>query len=108
MKNKHLTSTQRYSIQVLLQENTPIKRVAELLETDKSSIYREIRRNKNTHGVYNASRAQMLSDERKERFGRVRKFTPLIAKHIREKLETDQWSPAQIVGKCKLLHVSMV
>jgi IS30 family transposase len=60
MKNKHLTSIQRNQIEVLLKTSTPIKKVAQLLDTDKSTIYREISRNKKKR-LYSASFAQQLS-----------------------------------------------
>ena len=107
MKNKHLTSIQRNQIEVLLKINTPIKKVAQLLDTDKSTIYREINRNKKKRS-YSASFAQQLCTERKERFGRPRKFTNQAKKFVVEKLENEQWSPKQIVGFAGLNNIPMV
>jgi IS30 family transposase len=107
MKNKQLTLLQRNQIEVLLQTKTPIKTVAQLLDTDKSSIYREISRNKRKHS-YSANFAQQLSNERKERFGRPRKLMPEMKKLIVEKLTTEQWSPKQIIGFAELNDLSMV
>lgn len=107
MKNKHLTSVQRNQIEVLLKTKTPVKTVAELLSTDKSTIYREIDRNMGKRS-YSAKFAQQLSTERKERFGRARKLTPDMTKLIVEKLTTEQWSPKQIVGSCQLDNRPMV
>ncbi len=107
MKNKHLTSVQRNQIEVLLKTKTPVKIVAELLSTDKSTIYREIDRNMGKRS-YSAKFAQQLSTERKERFGRTRKLTPDMTKLIVEKLTTEQWSPKQIVGSCQLDNRPMV
>jgi len=108
MKNKQLTSIQRNQIEVLLQTKTPINKVAQLLDTDKSSIYREINRNKRKRGSYSAIFAQELCTERKERFARARKFTPEMKKLIIEKLTEEQWSPAQIVGFAALNNITMV
>jgi transposase, IS30 family len=108
MKNKQLTSVQRNQIEVLLQTKTPINKVAQLLDTDKSSIYREINRNKRKRGSYSAIFAQELCTERKDRFGRVRKFTPEMKKLIVEKLTEEQWSPEQIVGFAELNNIPMV
>lgn len=107
MKNKHLTSEQRYQIEVLLQTDTQIKLIADLLSTSKSTVYREIDRNKSGK-TYNAKHAQSLCVEKKERFGRPRKFTPVVEKLIREKMITEQWSPEQIVGYAKLNNMPMV
>ena len=107
MKNKHLTSIQRNQIEVLLQTKTPIKKVSELLDTHKSTIYREIQRNKRPRS-YSASYAQQLSTERKERFGRKRKLTSEIKKTIIEKMTNEQLSPKQIVGYSKLNNILIV
>src|SRR5680860_547322 len=107
MKNKQLTSVQRNQIEVLLQTKTSIKRVAQLLDTDKSTIYREINRNKKKR-TYSACFAQQLCTERKERFGRPRKFTNQARKFVIEKLTKEQWSPKQIVGFAKLNNIPMV
>ena len=108
MKNKQLTSPQRYQIEALLQTGTPIKLIASLLETDKSTIYREKIRNKSARGVYKAKLAQEYSQERKERFQEPRKLTNSIKNCIRDKISLEQWSPQQIVGYCQLNSISMV
>ena len=107
MKNKHLTLVQRNQIQVLLQTKTPVKTVALLLDTDRSTVYREIKRNK-IKRTYSAPLAQQLCSERKERFGRGRKLTTAMEKVIVEMLNKEQWSPKQIVGYCKLNDIPMV
>jgi transposase, IS30 family len=106
MKNKHLTLIQRKQIQVLLQTKTPAKKIAELVDTDRSTIYREIKRNKRRS--YCADYAQQLSTERKERFGRKRKFTSEMKKSIIQKMTNEQWSPQQIVGYSKISNIPMV
>jgi IS30 family transposase len=107
MKNKQLTSVQRNQIEVLLQTKTPVKIIARLVDTDKSTVYREIKRNKRKRS-YSASFAQQLSTERKERFCRPRKLTTEMKKLIVEKLTKEQWSPKQIVGFLKLNNIPMV
>jgi transposase, IS30 family len=108
MKNKQLTSTQRYQIEVLLKTNTKKKIIAQLLSTDISTIYREIKRNKGKRGGYSAKFAQMLCDEKKERFGRNRTLDGSMEKIIRTRLTKDQWSPKQIVGDSKAKNIPMV
>lgn len=107
MKNKQLTSVQRNQIEVLLQTKTGVKTIARLVDTDKSTIYREIKRNKRKRS-YSASFAQQVSTERKERFGRPRKLTSEMEKLIIEKLTKEQWSPKQIVGYSAQNNISMV
>jgi len=107
MKNKQLTLVQRYQIEVLLTTGTSKKEIAKLLDTDKSTIYREIKRNKQKR-IYKANFAQELCNERKERFGCNRKLNSEIEKHIRNKIITEQWSPKQIVGYSKLNKIPIV
>jgi IS30 family transposase len=107
MKNKQLTSIQRNQIEVLLKTKTTIKTVAQLLDTDKSTIYREIKRNKKKRS-YSASFAQQLCTERKERFRRPRRFSLEAKKLIVEKLTMEQWSPKQIIGFAKHNNIPMV
>jgi IS30 family transposase len=107
MKNKQLISGQRYQIQSLLQVNTSKKRIAELIGTSVSSVYREISRNKGKRG-YTAASAQEYCDIRKERYKGNRKMTASMERYIKEKITTEQWSPQQIVGYAKLQGVPMV
>jgi IS30 family transposase len=107
MKNKQLTQCQRYQIQSLLQEHTSKKRIAELVDTHISSIYRELKRNIGKRG-YSALGAQDQCDIRKERYGLNRKFTNSMETHIRAKLTKEQWSPQQIQGRAKVEGIAMV
>jgi len=107
MKNKQLTSAQRYQIQSLLQVKTSKKKIAELIDTSVSSVYREISRNKSKRG-YKAKYAQQESDMRKERYKGNRKLTASMQQYIRKRIEEDQWSPEQICGQAKLDGIQMV
>ncbi|GHT30131.1 hypothetical protein AGMMS49574_08890 [Bacteroidia bacterium] len=107
MKNKQLISGQRYQIQSLLQVGTPKKKIAELIGTSVSSVYREISRNKGKRS-YRAASAQELCDIRKERYSRKRKLTGDMERHIRDKLTVEQWSPQQILGQAKLQGIPML
>jgi IS30 family transposase len=98
---KHLTREQRYQIDALLQNSTPQKEIARILQKDKSVISREIKRNKTIHGKYSSAHAQRLADERKERFKRKRTFTDAMKQTIITALREEQWSPEQIAGKAK-------
>lgn len=68
-----------------------------MLGKDKSVISREIRRNGGKRG-YSAARAQKMAEERKERYGRARKFTEAVRKEVERWLRQEQYSPEQIVG----------
>ena len=84
------------------------KFIAQALNVDKTTIYRELKRNSKKRGSYNPDFAQELSTERKERFASNRKFTPSIEKFVRQQIEQEQWSPEQIVGYCKFHKIPMV
>ena len=109
MKNKnHLTEIQRYQISALLQAGHTQKEISVLLGKDKSVISRELKRNSTKRGVYLAGHAQRLSEERKERFKRVRRFTSEIRDRVVFYLQTEQWSPCQIVGVAAREGIPMV
>lgn len=105
---KHLTKEQRYQIKAYLNCGKSKIFMATALGVDKTTIYRELKRNSKKRGSYNPDFAQELSTERKERFASNRKFTPSIEKYVREQIEQEQWSPEQIVGYCKSQNIPMV
>ncbi len=104
---KHLTKEQRYQIKAYLNCGKSKLFIAEALNVDKTTIYRELKRNSKKQGSYNPDFAQELSSERKERFASNRKFTPSIEKYIKKQIEQEQWSPEQIVGYCKSQNIPM-
>lgn len=65
-KYKHLTYEQRIRMEVLLKKRTKKKEIAEEINADRIPLYREINRNQQKPGRYNAKWAQQLSEERKE------------------------------------------
>ena len=105
---KQITNEQRYQIEAYLKAKMSIGFIAKELDKHHISIRREIKRNSQKRGGYNAKRAIMLADERKERYGRNRKFTSEIEKTILLYIEQEQWSPEQIAGYCKKTGKPMV
>ncbi len=105
---KHLTKEQRYQIKAYLNCGKSKIFIAQELGVNKTTIYRELKRNSRKRGSYDPNFAQELSSERKERFAVYRKFTPFVEKYIRKKIEQEQWSPEQIVGYCKSEDIPMV
>ena len=97
----HITVEQRIKIEALITAGHKASFIAKQLNIHRSSIYRELKRNKTKTGKYNAAFAQELSEEQKERFSHNRSFTFAMEKFIREKLSKEQWSPEQIWGYCK-------
>ena len=71
----HITVEQRIKIEALLKAGHKASFIAKQLNIHRSSIYRELKRNKTKAGKYNAAFAQELSEEQKERFSHNRSFT---------------------------------
>ncbi len=105
---KHLTFVQRHQIKVLYQAGHSLSFIAEQIGVNKSTISREIKRNARQCGSYDPVVAHQIANDRKERFAKNRKFTPYMEKFIREKLESEQWSPEQIKGYCDKHNIRMV
>ena len=105
---KQLTDTQRYQIEAWIKAGTPKEFIVDQLGINRSTLYRELKRNSSKTGIYRAKKAQSLCDERKERFGRARKFTKAEEKKVTQWIKQEQWSPKQIVGHCQKQGISMV
>lgn len=104
----HLTQEQRYKLEALMKAGLKKSKIATLLGVDRSTIYRELNRNKFKRGGYNGTFAQELSEERKERFSMQRRMNISMERFIIEKLTKEQWSPEQIKGYCDANGIEMV
>jgi len=106
-KYKQLKKTQRICLEILLKEGKSKKEIALKMGVHRSTVYRELNRNKNKRGNYTAHLAQEYAKEQRERFTYPRKFTEEMKRFIRSKLE-DEWSPEQIAGYCNRNQIDMV
>lgn len=97
MKYNHLTSEQRYTIEVLLRQKKSRKEICETIGISQSTLCRELKRNSGKYG-YHCKLAQVKADDRKRRLQNYRNLTIELRKFIREKITKEQWSPEQIVG----------
>ncbi len=97
MKYHHLTSEQRYTIDVLLQQKKNRKEIATTIGVSQSTLCRELKRNGGKYS-YHHKQAQTRADDRKRRFQNYRNLTVGIRAFIRKKMTEEQWSPAPIVG----------
>ena len=104
----HLTMEQRYKIEALLKAGHKVPFISSQLKVDRSTIYREIKRNSTKTRCYSALLAQEISLEKKERFALNRRFSSTMERFIRDKLSDQQWSPEQIAGYCKRKDIPMV
>ena len=97
MSYHHITSEQRYTIDVLLRQKKSRKEIAKTIGVSESTLSREIKRNSGQRG-YHYKQAQVKAADRQRRLQNYRNLTLELRKFIREKMTQEQWSPAQIVG----------
>jgi len=106
---KQITERQRYELKAYLQVGKSVDEIASLLGFHRSSIYRELSRNKwKKEDLYDPQYAQYRHDMRKEQRFRRKKFTPEMEQEARRLLTQYQLSPEQITGICKANHIPMV
>ena len=101
---KQLTSEQRYTIFILLQQGMKQKDIAKAIEVSASTISRELKRNCGKQGHYNYKTAQLNANYRKHRRPGNRTKTQIMERAI-GLLVTEQWSPQQISGSLALENV---
>jgi transposase, IS30 family len=90
-----LTEGERNQIYALLQVDTPHTRIAVILGRDRSTISREIRRNRGQRG-YRPRQADQKAQQRRKIPSRW-KMTPEVIIHLTERL-LQEYSPEQISG----------
>ncbi len=93
----HLTQDERYQIYAYKQTGKLPTEIAQLLNRDKSSIYRELSRNTGARG-YRPKQAQELARERQKMKPKAIKMTTSTVTIIEEKIRLD-WSPEQVSGR---------
>jgi transposase, IS30 family len=94
----HLTLQERELLDRLLKKGESKTRIAELMDRDRSTIYRELRRNARRDG-YQPERAQRFADKRRLACRRPRKLDDEeTQEYVRQRLEK-RWSPEQIAGR---------
>lgn len=97
MNYKHLTSEQRYTIDVLLRQKKSRKEISQAIGVSEPTLSREIKRNSGQRG-YHWQQAQVKAADRQRRLQNYRNLTLEIRNFIRDRITKEQWSPAQIVG----------
>ena len=107
-KYNHISRTQRIELATLHRNGYSVNQISKQLKLHRSTVYRELKRNSRPRGSYEAYYANNLSEIRKERFAKNRKFTSQMIILIKEKLENQQWSPEQINGYCIQNNIPMV
>ena len=95
---KQLTSEQRYTISVLLQNRTKQKDIAKAINVSASTVSREIRRNRGVRRHYNWETAQANAVQTRRRKSGNRSVDKDVMEEAKCLLITEQWSPEQISG----------
>ena len=95
---KQLTSEQRYTISVLLQNGTKRNDIAKAIKVHPSTITRELKRNSGVRGHYNWETAQTNAMRTKRKKPGNHSVDETIKEEARRILVTEQWSPEQISG----------
>jgi IS30 family transposase len=106
--SKHITEKQRYAISMMLQIPMTKKAIAEAIGVDKSTVYRELKRNcDGRSGNYSMDLAQRKADKRKAEKCHKEVLTEQMKKRIKKLLEKG-FRPEQITGRSRLNGISMV
>ena len=100
LRYTHLTQDERYQIHVLKKAGHDQSEIASLLERNKSTICRELKRNRSQRG-YRPEQAQKLSRARLLGRDNCRRISADTWTFADAKLTTMQWSPEQICGYLK-------
>jgi IS30 family transposase len=104
----HLTSEQRYTISVLLEQNFSKSEIAIVIKKDKSVLTRELKRNCDLRsGKYDFDLAQRKYEKRQKDKTKRNDLTVEIKERIKEYLQ-QELSPEQIVGVCSKNGLSCV
>ncbi len=100
-----LTDKERYHIELLMQECSTQKLIAERLGRDKSTISRELKRNRTEPG-YSSDVAIKKTKERRKRVIPT-KFTEIVKERVESDLK-NHWSPEQISGRLKKEKIASI
>lgn len=96
---RHLTKEDRYHIKAQWDAGKSISKIAKKIGCDKSTISRELRRNKGKRG-YRPKQAHRTARERWKGAAKAVKMTPELIKVVEDRLR-QHWSPEQISGRLK-------
>lgn len=95
---KQLTSEQRYTIFILLQNEMNKKAIANAINVNPSTITRELKRNSGVRGRYNWETAQANAVRTKRKKFGNHSVSEDIREEAKRLLISEQWSPEQISG----------
>lgn len=101
MMYRQITFAERYSLGLLRQRGLPPAAIARVMGRHRSSIIRELRRNRsNSDGTYRPQLADWYARSRRSRSRRNTHFTLADWASV-ESLVCEDWSPEQIAGRLR-------
>ena len=92
----HLALKQRYQIDALLKAKVPQNRIAQVVGVHRSTISREIRRNRGAHAYFAAQAHRLALHQRQDKS--CRRIGTQTWALVEEKMRGEQWSPEQMSG----------
>ena len=101
---KHLTLEEREKLLYFSAQGYSVTEIAEELKRNKSTISRELRRNRDGKLYLPVKAQQIYSKRRKACRPRKRLDDPALFQTVKEKFLEHQWSPEQIAGRLALKH----
>lgn len=106
---KHLTYEDRCQIYALLKRNISVDDIAIDLGCDRSTIYRELKRNLGSRG-YRYKQSHHISSERRSKASQKSnlKMTAETIELVEFMLTSYQWSPEQISGFCRAQNLGNI
>jgi len=108
MSYHQITSEERYMLSALRLQGYKCSEIARQLGRDRSTIWREVRRNRCNDGDYRPSKADSRT-RRRRRECRRKWYTPEVFLQMAIRLLHLDWSPEQIAGwlrKHRICHIS--
>lgn len=105
MNYKHLSQVERYQIYALMKAGHDQTQIAKLLDRHKSTISRELSRNRGLKG-YRPKQACATAAKRSEKSRNAATMPPWVAEQAACLLKL-QWSPEQIAGKLPVSHETL-
>lgn len=103
----HLSKEEREYIMIALSQGIPKPEIAQKIKRDKSTIYREISRNKDENGYSAFSAQEQYSKRRRASHPSYRLSDPEIHAYVEDKFHNHQWSPEQISARLKYERASI-